>query len=247
MAEATQERKLLGVGCRVEPMVTHPAPPQTRTCAIRAYGPSSKAAAARARIPLLHRPLACRGQGWCAQSLCPVSCQQRLCATAPSLPWVAWASLPHLPRYSAPLPLPPCPARVASLVARFPLPGRLPSFGVSLTGSGPGGSSRSRQGFCSPGPPCRVCNTETRGSPTFPRSPSRPLPRSQTPVGACALAIAHPGLRPSGQWQPSAFLSIPLRDILLSASIIASATLESALRTARRGWQINRVQNRHKQ
>jgi len=31
MAEATQERKLLGVGFRVEPVVTHPAPPQTRT------------------------------------------------------------------------------------------------------------------------------------------------------------------------------------------------------------------------
>ena len=32
--------------CRVEPMVTHPAPPQTRTCAIHAYGSSSRAAAA---------------------------------------------------------------------------------------------------------------------------------------------------------------------------------------------------------
>ena len=50
--------------CRVEPVVAHPAPPQTRTCAIHAYGSSSKAAAARARIPLLHSPLACRGQGW---------------------------------------------------------------------------------------------------------------------------------------------------------------------------------------
>ena len=29
--------------CRVEPMVTHPAPPQTRTCAIHAYGSSGKA------------------------------------------------------------------------------------------------------------------------------------------------------------------------------------------------------------
>jgi len=55
---------LLEVFCRVEPMVTHPAPPQTRTCAIHAYGSSSKAASARARISLLHSPLACRGQGW---------------------------------------------------------------------------------------------------------------------------------------------------------------------------------------
>src|SRR5712692_9231176 len=63
-AEARDERRLYAVACRVEPMVTHPAPPQTRTCAMHAYGSSSKAAAARARMPLLHRPLACRGQGW---------------------------------------------------------------------------------------------------------------------------------------------------------------------------------------
>src|SRR5712691_6142370 len=59
---ARYERRLLAVACRVEPMVTHPAPPQTRTCAMHADGSSSRAAAARARIPLLHRPLACRGQ-----------------------------------------------------------------------------------------------------------------------------------------------------------------------------------------
>src|SRR5215467_1042780 len=66
-----------------------------------------------------------------------------------SLPWVAWASLPHLPRYYAPLRLPPCPSRGASLVARFPIPCVLPSFVVSLTGSWPGGSSWSRQGLWS--------------------------------------------------------------------------------------------------
>ena len=33
------------MGGRVEPMVTHPAPPQTRTCAIHAYGSSSRASA----------------------------------------------------------------------------------------------------------------------------------------------------------------------------------------------------------
>src|SRR6516162_6478424 len=36
----TQERTLEAVGFRVEPMVTQPAPPQTRTCAINAYGSS---------------------------------------------------------------------------------------------------------------------------------------------------------------------------------------------------------------
>ena len=49
--------------------------------------------------------------------------------------------------------------------------------------------------------------TETRGSPTFPRSPCEDLPRSQTPVVSCARAIAHPGLRPSGACTPSACLS----------------------------------------
>jgi hypothetical protein len=47
MAGATQERKLLGVGFRVEPVVTHPAPPQTRTCAINAYGSSVARVSAR--------------------------------------------------------------------------------------------------------------------------------------------------------------------------------------------------------
>jgi hypothetical protein len=46
---------------------------------------------------------------------------------------------------------------------------------------------------------------ETGGSPTFPSSPSGPMPRSQTPVVSCALAIARPGLLPSGACKPSAF------------------------------------------
>ena len=68
-----------------------------------------------------HSPLAFRGQGWCALSLFPVSCQRMLCPTAPSLPWVAWASLPHFHRYYAPLRLPPPPLGVLrlSLVPRY--------------------------------------------------------------------------------------------------------------------------------
>ena len=45
---------------------------------------------------------------------------------------------------------------------------------------------------------------ETGGSPTFPRSPCEDMPRSQTPVVSCALAIAHPGLLPSSACKPSA-------------------------------------------
>jgi len=44
------------------------------------------------------------------------------CPALPSLQWGLWASVPHLPRYSAPLRLPHCPSQVASLVARFPIP-----------------------------------------------------------------------------------------------------------------------------
>src|SRR4029453_6757421 len=43
-----------------------------------------------------------------------------------SLPWVPWASVPHLPRYDAPLSLPHCPSQGASLVARVPIPCPLP-------------------------------------------------------------------------------------------------------------------------
>jgi hypothetical protein len=39
-----------------------------------------------------------------------------------SLQWVPWASVPHLPRYYAPLRLPPCPSQGASLVARSLIP-----------------------------------------------------------------------------------------------------------------------------
>jgi hypothetical protein len=45
---------------------------------------------------------------------------------------------------------------------------------------------------------------ETDGSPKFPSSPCEDMPRSQTPVVSCALAIAHPGLLPSSACKPSA-------------------------------------------
>ena len=54
IAGATQERRLLGVGFRVEPVVTQPAPPQTRTCAMNAYGSSVTSVSAPLwRIPVL--------------------------------------------------------------------------------------------------------------------------------------------------------------------------------------------------
>jgi hypothetical protein len=49
--KAVVKRRLEGVGCRVEPVVTHLAPPQTRTCAIHAYGSSDRAAATPPQSP----------------------------------------------------------------------------------------------------------------------------------------------------------------------------------------------------
>src|SRR5713101_4239632 len=70
-----------------------------------------------------------------------------LCPTAPSLPWVAWASLPHFPRYYAPLRLPPCPSRGPSLVARSPLPCVVLWFVVFPKGSLPGRSAQTAPGL----------------------------------------------------------------------------------------------------
>ena len=46
-AGATQEHRLEAVAFRVEPVVTQPAPPQTRTCAINASGSSVTRVSAR--------------------------------------------------------------------------------------------------------------------------------------------------------------------------------------------------------
>jgi hypothetical protein len=67
---------------------------------------------------------------------------------------------------------------------------------------------RPRQGLWSPGSPFRECDKETDGSPTFPSYPCADMPRSETPVVSCVLALPHPGLLPSGHWTPSAYLSV---------------------------------------
>src|SRR6516165_8572275 len=137
--------------CRVEPVVTHPAPPQTRTCAIHASGSSGRASATRGYCPV--------GGGETISEL-RVSLVYRTRWNA--LPDVAFPPVGRLGLTS------PCslvlydattatgPSRGPSLVACSPIPCVLPSFVVSLSGSWPGGSSQSRQGFWSPGPPLRA-------------------------------------------------------------------------------------------
>ncbi len=69
---------------------------------------------------------------------------------------------------------------------------------------------------------------ETGGSPTCPSPPAADMPRSQTPVVSSILALMHPGLLPSGACQPSAFPSIPLKDILLSTTLHLSGLNHAA-------------------
>jgi hypothetical protein len=99
-----------------------------------------------------------------------------LCPTSPSLPWVAWVSLPHVPRYSATLRLPPVPLGVLrlSLVPRYLACFSL--FVVSPQGSWSGRSAQSTPGPLvtrSPNP-----GIASRSQVALPRSPCADMPRS---------------------------------------------------------------------
>jgi hypothetical protein len=109
-----------------------------------------------------------------------------LCPTSPSLPWVAWVSLPHFPRSYATLRLPPAPLGVLhwSLVPRY-------LACVSPCVVSPQGSWSGRSAQSPPGP------LVTRSpSPGIASRSQGALPRSRVPpVKAC------PALRP--RWCPA--------------------------------------------
>ena len=69
---------------------------------------------------------------------------------------------------------------------------------------------------------------ETIGSPTFPSHPFECMPRSQTPVVSCTLALAHPGLLPSGHCTPSAFPRYAVRMILWTTTLHISGLHHAA-------------------
>jgi len=69
---------------------------------------------------------------------------------------------------------------------------------------------------------------ETIGSPKFPSHPSECMPRSQTPVVSCTLALSRPGLLPSGHCTPSAFPRCRLRNILWTTTIHISGLHHAA-------------------
>ena len=122
-----------------------------------------------------------------------------------------------------------CRARGPSLVACSPIPGVLPSFVVPPQGSCPGGSPQGHaRAFGHPVPHSGSLVKETSGSPKFPSSPCADMPRSQTPVVSCALAIARPGLLPSSAWKPSA----PHHYTLFGAQYRGLPTRYTRLRTA---------------
>jgi hypothetical protein len=113
-----------------------------------------------------------------------------------------------------------------SLASRYLV--RLVRSCCPLRAPGLGEAPRPHQGFWAPGPPFRACDKETEGSPKFPRYPSGCMPRSPTPVVSCALALAHPGLLPSGHWKPSAFPAVPLKDLLVSTTLRISGLNHAA-------------------
>jgi hypothetical protein len=128
-----------------------------------------------------------------------------LCPTSPSLQWVAWASLPHLPRYYARLRLPFAPLGVLcsrsftdtlfALWVRVLSSSSLVVWSFPLT---PGLLGHPVRLF-------RVAYKETNGSPKFPGYPFKFMPRSSTPVVSSALALTRSGLRPSAHLTASAF------------------------------------------
>jgi len=91
-------------------------PPQTRTGAMHADGSSDSAAATPPPSPGVP------WSGFVNSTSLPCLPPADALPDGACLPWVPWASVSHLPRDYTPRRLPPCPARVASRVARVPRP-----------------------------------------------------------------------------------------------------------------------------
>lgn len=123
------------------------------------------------------------------------------------------------------------PSRIASLIARSPIPCSLPRF-VSrfrLVGRRELLLSNARA-LDQPVPLIFWhLSKETIGSPKFPSCPRRYMPRSLTPVVSCSLALACPGLLPSTRWMASAFPpSASEREVILLSTTIPISRLNHA-------------------
>ena len=144
------------------------------------------------------------GNTVCRHGVLPVFPSSRtLCPASPSLQWVPWASVPHLPRYDDPLRLP----RAHLGVVRFSLssPATLHRSSFLCPFSAERARVRGWSFLSTPGvfyhhgrrSSFLTLHKETIGSPTFPGSPHEHMLWSQTPVVSCTLALAPSGLLPS--------------------------------------------------
>ncbi len=131
--------------------------------------------------------------------ICPS--EETLCPASPSLRWVLWTSVPHLPGPFGPSVLcsaktASCPSGVSSLVARFPVPCPLSVFVHRC--------ARARTdawGFCSPGRPLPIRLLTWRHA---------ALPSFRTiPLHACP-ALIRPRWCPAGLPLPGQGCCLPL-------------------------------------
>ena len=180
-----------------------------------------------------------------AASLSCIVPTRTLRPTSPALPWLAWASLPHVPRDAATRRRPPGRRRGLRLVARAPIPWVRRTCVVSPEGSWAGRSAQTTPGLWGTrSPHAGMRLQETEGSPTCPRSPGAAMPRSQPPLVAGALALPPPGLLPSSHWTPSASphvtrfgapsRGLPPRDTRLRTALAREARGCAPARWARR-------------
>ena len=170
----TQNRNMAALRCRVEPAVTQPAPPQTRTCAINAYGSSGKAfcypyrSAVRGGDTIGELKVSLVGQPTARSARRRLPSRGSLGSPFPTFPG-------PLRRYDCPLPLS---GRFAC--RSLPAPLSASSLFVFLSARRAGGSSLTTPGLLVSRYPSSSggCDKETDGSLQFPNYPCEGMPRS---------------------------------------------------------------------
>src|SRR5215831_7570709 len=137
--------------------------------------------------------------------------RKTLCPALPSLQWVPWVAVPHLPRYYAPLRLPP--ARLGSLHSTFASRYRAASLRSWCPPRAHGlvEAPRSRQDLWSTSP---QSEHDARRQMVLPSSrviPLKTCPALRPRWCPAHSPVSHTGLLPSGACKPSALASMPLR------------------------------------
>ena len=95
--------------------------------------------------------------------------------------------------------------------------------------------------FGHPVPHAGMCVKETDGPPKFPSSPCADMPRSQTPVVSCALAMMRAGLLPSSAWKPSDSHHVTLFEAPYRGLPARYTRLRRALYREARGFATDRL------